>query len=148
MNQAINISKSIHKLTKLYTATLESFLKELGLTKPQGMIIGQIYKEPKTIGHISETVKLSGSTVSSIIDRLERDGWVQRIRDKSDRRIVWIQKTEKMDEIRNKLDFFHEQFFQTVLGDLEPKELDGIMASLDLLNAQLEKQGSGKPFHD
>jgi DNA-binding MarR family transcriptional regulator len=143
MNQAINISKAIHKLTRLYNATLESFLKEMDLTKPQGMIIVQIYKERKTIGHISEAVKLSYSTVSSIIDRLERDGWIQRIRDESDRRIVWIQKTEKMDEIRNKVDYFHEQFFQTVLGDLEPNELDGIMASLDLLNAQLEKKGSG-----
>ncbi|NHN29665.1 winged helix-turn-helix transcriptional regulator [Paenibacillus sp. S3N08] len=139
----MNISKTIHKLSRLYNTTLEGFMKEMDLTKPQGMVIAQVYKEPKTIGHISEAVKLSYSTVSSIIDRLERDGWIQRVRDESDRRIVWIQKTGKIDEIRNKLDYFHENFFQTVLSDLGSEELDGIITSLDLLNTQMEKKGVG-----
>jgi DNA-binding MarR family transcriptional regulator len=142
MNQAIHISKSIHKLTRLYSATLEKFLKELKLTKPQGMIIGQIYKEPRTIGQITEAVQLSYSTVSGIIDRLERDGWLQRVRDKLDRRVIWIQKTEKMDEIHNTLEFYQERFFDTVLADLDSDELDKIIASLDLLNSHLEKSAS------
>ncbi|SFK74806.1 DNA-binding transcriptional regulator, MarR family [Paenibacillus sp. 1_12] len=144
MNQAIHISKSIHTLTRLYNATLENFMKELNLTKPQGIIIGQIYKEPKTIGQITEAVQLSYSTVSGIIDRLERDEWIQRVRDKTDRRVIWIQRTDKMDEIRNKVEFYHEQFFHTVLSDLEADELDKISTSLDLLNSQLEKKGSYK----
>jgi DNA-binding MarR family transcriptional regulator len=144
LNQAMQISRSILKLTRLYNATLENFLKELKLTKPQAMTIGQIYKEPKTIGQITEAIQLSYSTVSGIIDRLERDGWIQRVRDKSDRRVIWIQKTEKMDEIRNTLDFYQEQFFQTVLGDLGTDDLDGIMRSLELLNTHLEKKGVDK----
>jgi DNA-binding MarR family transcriptional regulator len=144
LNQAMQISRSILKLTRLYNATLDNFLKELKLTKPQAMTIAQIYKETKTIGQITEAVQLSYSTVSGIIDRLERDGWIERVRDKSDRRVIWIQKTEKMDEIRNSLDFYQEKFFQTVLGDLGAEDLDGIIHSLDLLNTHLEKKGTDK----
>lgn len=140
MNQAMQIGEAILKLSKLYRAKNEHFLKEFKLTRPQLLTIGQIYQEPKTIGQISEAIQLSYSTVSGIIDRLERDGWIQRVRDKSDRRIIWIQKTEKIDEIANTLTYYREQFFQNVLEGLSGDEMDAILHSLQLLNAQLEKK--------
>ncbi|TBL80037.1 MarR family transcriptional regulator [Paenibacillus thalictri] len=103
-------------------------------------VIGQIYKAPKTIGQISEALQLSYSTVSGIIDRLERDEWIKRVRDQSDRRVIWIEKTEKLSQIRTTLSFFQENFFNSVLEGLDDEELDKIIRSLNLLNSQLEKK--------
>lgn len=145
MKQAEQIGRAIMKMSRLYNATTDKFLlKEYKLTKPQIMVIGQIYMEPKTVGQITEAIQLSYSTVSGIIDRLERDGWIQRIRDQSDRRVIWIQRTEKMNEIGNTLLFYQEKFFQRLLKDLDTDELDDILRSLDTLIAQLEKRSAEK----
>jgi DNA-binding MarR family transcriptional regulator len=145
MNQAIHISRSILKLTRLYKLALYHIFKDYKLTKPQMLIIAQIRKDPRTIGQITEAVELSYSTVSGIIDRLERDEWIQRVRDKSDRRVIWIQKTDKLEEICNTLDFYQEELFQTLLGDLSAEQLDGIVVCLDQLNSHLEKKSSDNP---
>lgn len=140
MSRAMQIGHSIRRLTKIFNVIMSKDLKELGLTTPQIATIGQVYFEPKTIGQISEHTQLSYSTVSGIIDRLERDGWLERIRDESDRRIVWIKKTSKIDELKEKLQFFQESFYEKLLADLSSEELDTIIRSLELLTTYLENK--------
>jgi DNA-binding MarR family transcriptional regulator len=145
MSRAMEIGHSIRKLTKIFNITMKKDLEELGLTKPQIMALGTVYFERKTIGQISEATDLSYSTVSGIIDRLERDGWLERTRDESDRRIVWIRRTDKFDLLKEKLHFFQESFYEKMLADLSEQELDTIVHSLDLLTTYLEKKVEEKP---
>jgi DNA-binding MarR family transcriptional regulator len=141
VNRAMQIGHSIRKLTKIFTTTKNKELKELGLTTPQINMLAQIYFEPKTIGQISDHMGLSYSTVSGIIDRLERDGWLHRVRDESDRRIIWIHKnTEKIEASKMRLQFFQESFYENLLSDLTDDELDNIIRSLDVLTTYLEKK--------
>ncbi|WP_028547584.1 MarR family winged helix-turn-helix transcriptional regulator [Paenibacillus sp. UNC451MF] len=140
MSRAMQIGHSIRKLTKIFNATMGKDLKEIGLTTPQIATIGQVYFERKTIGQISECTQLSYSTVSGIIDRLERDGWLERVRDETDRRIVWIRRTSKIEAEKEKLHFFQESFYENLLADLDQDELDTIIRSLDLLTTYLEKK--------
>ncbi|WP_246315309.1 MarR family winged helix-turn-helix transcriptional regulator [Paenibacillus foliorum] len=140
MSRAMEIGHSIRKLTKIFNVTMKEDLKELGLTKPQIMTLGTVYYDRKTIGQISENTGLSYSTVSGIIDRLERDGWIERVRDEADRRIVWIGKTDKFDLLKEKLHFFQESFYEKLLSDLTDPELDTIIHSLGLLTTYLEKK--------
>jgi DNA-binding MarR family transcriptional regulator len=35
------------------------------------------------------------STATSVLDRLERDGWIRRVRDDGDRRTIFVEPTEK-----------------------------------------------------
>jgi DNA-binding MarR family transcriptional regulator len=141
VSRAMQIGHSIRKLTKIFTLSKNRDLKELGLTTPQINMIVQIYFEPKTIGQISENMGLSYSTVSGIIDRLERDGWLHRVRDESDRRIIWIHKnTEKIKASKERLNLFQESFYENLLSDLAEDELDNIIRSLDLLTTYLEKK--------
>jgi MarR family 2-MHQ and catechol resistance regulon transcriptional repressor len=48
---------------------------------------------------IAERLLVTGGNVTGIIDRLERDGYVYRVRDKNDRRIVKALLTEKGFEL-------------------------------------------------
>ncbi|PZE19913.1 MarR family winged helix-turn-helix transcriptional regulator [Paenibacillus xerothermodurans] len=141
MSRGMRIGSSIRNLTKIFTSTMHKDLKELGLTPAQITTLRQVYFERKTIGQISENTQLSYSTVSGIIDRLERDGWLERIRDESDRRIVWIQKNAaKVEAVKEKLHLFQESFYENLLADLPEHELDNIIRSLELLTTYLQKK--------
>jgi len=52
-----------------------------------------------SLSEIAERLLVSGGNVTGIIDRLERDGHVHRVRDKADRRVVRALLTEKGFEI-------------------------------------------------
>lgn len=47
-----------------------------------------------TQGEISAKILKSGSNITTVIDNLERDGYVRRERDKKDRRVVHVHLTE------------------------------------------------------
>jgi DNA-binding MarR family transcriptional regulator len=48
---------------------------------------------PKTAGELSEGTGLSSAATTALIDRLERKGFVQRVRDEVDRRRVRVEMT-------------------------------------------------------
>lgn len=140
MDQSRQISEAILKLNKLYRSALDRHLRDFALTKAQLMVIGEIYEERKTIGQISEAIQLSYSTVSGIIDRLERDGWIERIRDLDDRRVIWIQTKDKIQEIGTTIHTYQESIFTPLLEKLSKEQMDEIIHSLHLLNSHLEKK--------
>ncbi|CFJ41674.1 transcriptional regulator SlyA [Mycobacterium tuberculosis] len=98
--------------------------------------------EPKTIGQLSKAVDLSYSTVSGIIDRLEREELVERTRDENDRRVVWIQKTEKLVKLFAEVDVDLGEFYKRNFEGFSNDEMDGIIHSLKTLLKKFEERES------
>jgi len=66
------------------------------ITAPQLVCLTTICQNGSmTTTHIAGQVHLSPSTVVGILDRLERQGWIQRVRDSRDRRVVNVTVTEE-----------------------------------------------------
>ena len=70
-----------------------------GLTVPQIVCLYEIYENGRmTISALSKKIYLSMSTIVGVIDRLEEKQFVNRTRDIQDRRIIYIDITEKGKE--------------------------------------------------
>lgn len=70
-----------------------------GLTVPQIVCLYEIYENGRmTISALSKKIYLSMSTIVGVIDRLEEKQFVHRTRDIQDRRIIYIDITEKGKE--------------------------------------------------
>ncbi|MEW9701316.1 MarR family winged helix-turn-helix transcriptional regulator [Paenibacillus sp. SI8] len=139
----MSLETSIAKLLRQFTR----FQKEkssksmtMGITPSQFMTLHQIRKEPKTIGQIVKAVDLSYSTVSSIISRLERDGWIKRVRDEEDRRVIWICMTNKMQSSLVENSFFQDTYSSECFDGLSEEEIGFFSSSIDLLTRHLEKK--------
>jgi len=66
------------------------------LTVPQLDIITCLTRtKGLSLSELADRLLVTGGNVTGIIDRLERDGYVYRVRDKNDRRIVRALLTEK-----------------------------------------------------
>lgn len=144
MTKGMVIRDLLKKLNRSFGSLITRDLVEFGITVPQGLVLKQISDGPKTIGQLSQSIGLSYSTISGIIDRLERDGWVMRIRDDADRRVIWIQKTIKVEEIKRQIPVFQENYYTELFRDLSEQELDQIVDSLVKLTRQLEKKEEEK----
>jgi DNA-binding MarR family transcriptional regulator len=119
---------------------LESRVTEGGSTIPQRFVMGQLSKHGSmSVKELSQKVGLSHSTVSGIVDRLERKGLATRIQDPRDRRIT---KVDLTDLARNHLCKIMPQRMFSGIVDLfnnaapgeQKKILDGLTALRQLLD--------------
>ncbi|MEC1741785.1 MarR family winged helix-turn-helix transcriptional regulator [Schinkia azotoformans] len=135
-----SIRKQIGNINKSYYDLITHEIGDTNLTVPQVLVCRCIKDEPQMVSSISETVKLANSTVSSIIDRLEKNGYVTRIRDSKDRRIVWVAGTEKLAQLRKKMPVLEESFFEILFEDLDEESVEQIYRSLELLANHMMKK--------
>ena len=65
------------------------------LTYSQFAVLEALYHlGPMTAGDVSQKILKSGSNLTTVIDNLERDGLVSRVRDTNDRRVIHVHLTE------------------------------------------------------
>lgn len=118
----------------------ESKFKDLGLTGPQAILIGILaHKGPLRIGDLSEQMHLTNSTVSSIVDRLEHQGYVSRIRSESDKRVVQVDLTKSFRDQAKHRFCGVEGEMATILSKASEAErqkiYDGLSLLADLIDA-------------
>jgi MarR family transcriptional regulator, organic hydroperoxide resistance regulator len=79
-----------HAFNRIYKPLLD----ELGLTYPQYLVMMSLWaKDDQTVGELGETLFLESSTLTPLLKRLERIGYLTRSRDLSDERQVRVQMT-------------------------------------------------------
>lgn len=109
-DKSYEILRIIKRLRKVSHKGAQKYFKDLNLTGPQGAVMSILKHHGKMkIGELSEKMSLSNSTVSGIVDRLEKQKYVKRERSEKDRRVVYISSTEifkekigdKMNEMEN-----------------------------------------------
>ncbi|MGD8192328.1 MarR family winged helix-turn-helix transcriptional regulator [Brevibacillus ginsengisoli] len=130
----------IFKTNQLFIDIITEELVKSGITRPQILVLEQIKVAPKTIGDISRAMDLSYSTVSGIVDRLERDGLVQRNRDEKDRRVVWVSCIDNLPKFEERLPFMEKNYFPEIFEGIKPSELEQVNHSLELISTYLEKK--------
>ncbi|MFH1007491.1 MAG: MarR family transcriptional regulator [Candidatus Latescibacterota bacterium] len=91
------------------------------------------------IGELSDHLGLARSTVSGIVDRLERDQWVLRNRDGADRREVRVQLTDKGVALFRETAEESERFWLTTVGRLDDEEQEALVHSLRRLREVMEE---------
>ncbi|MEJ8545107.1 MarR family winged helix-turn-helix transcriptional regulator [Brevibacillus borstelensis] len=93
MKELIQLAKLLREANAVFSSISGKELDMHDLTWQQVLILEQIKDGAKTIGEISKAVELPYSTTSGLVNRLERESLVKRIRDGNDRRIVWVSPT-------------------------------------------------------
>lgn len=87
------------EIVGLYTP----YLKPLGLTYTQYLVFLVLWeKDGITVGEICEKLILDNGTLSPLLKKMEKDGFLKKARSKEDDRVVIISLTEKGREMQQK----------------------------------------------
>ncbi|RDW19035.1 MarR family transcriptional regulator [Oceanobacillus arenosus] len=109
-------SKSIEELIK-------KDISGHGMKSSDFAVIEAVYSKGKqTIRQISEAVLINTGSITYVIDKLEKNGLVERINCKDDRRVVYIQITDKGKELMDEVFPKHQQVIETLFEDITPEE--------------------------
>lgn len=135
LNRSFEVLKLIKKVSESMKQEIHKQFGEMNLTAPQGMLIGTLAKNgPTKVTDLSEKMCLSNSTVSGIIDRLEKCGHVQRIRSQEDRRVVVIDLTPEFRSTIGGQFRIVDEMMAKVIAKASAEEMEDIIKGLAALD--------------
>jgi DNA-binding MarR family transcriptional regulator len=70
-----------------------------------------------TVGTLAERLQIRHHSAVELSRRLEANGWIRRLRDDADRRVVWLRLTSRGEKLLAKLSLSHRDELRTA----EPK---------------------------
>ncbi|HEY2054385.1 MAG TPA: MarR family transcriptional regulator [Solirubrobacterales bacterium] len=95
--------------------------------------------EAATPGEIAETARLSPASVTAMLDDLERDGIVTRVRSDSDRRRVLVSLTEVGRAVLKKRRGLWLKRWDTAMADVPERDLEAAAEVLRRIGALLDE---------
>ncbi len=128
------IKEIIFQIRKLMQAG-EMYTKELNkkysVSAPQLACLATLYDHgPLPPSIISRNILVKSSTVTGIIDRLEKKGFVARVRNSPDRRVINIELTDTGRELVRNAPSPFQQTIVDGLNKLPEDELEQILSVL------------------
>ena len=93
------------KIRQVAGRIFERMLNKYGIeiNSAQGRIMFALWQQDNiSINELAQKTQLKKSTLTSMLDRLERMGYIKRERSEKDRRIILIQRTNKDKNLEKK----------------------------------------------
>lgn len=136
-----DIEKSLgFLLAKVYQRTFATFKAELEpyeLTPPQFGILRFLWQEDgMSQVELSEKCQVDRTTLGGLIDRLERNGLVERRRHPSDRRVHRIILTPKGKELESPLLECSQRALEKLTIGLSENEINELTRMLEILRGE------------
>jgi DNA-binding MarR family transcriptional regulator len=148
---------SVDNYSELILATLRQIIRAIdlhsrelarryGLTGPQLLVLKELSKDSAgTISQVSKNISLSQATVTSILDRLEKQDLVQRIRSQEDKRKVSIKLSDRARAILDSAPNLLQEDFTEKFESLEEWEKLALIASLQRIASMMSAESIKSP---
>jgi DNA-binding MarR family transcriptional regulator len=119
---------------------MDKGLAKRGLTRTRAKALWEIaHRTPVTQRDLAEALKVSPRNVTTLVDALEKDGFVLRKDHPTDRRAVVLDLSEKGSRAVSKMKREAHRFAQDLFGNLEPEALRNFLVALDHVTKTLER---------
>ena len=140
--------KTVAELEKLLRYISEN-LKQRGreiltqypITPPQFVALQWLLEEGDlTIGELSNKMYLACSTTTDLVDRMEKNGLIARVKDQHDRRVVRIHLLEKGERIIDEVIKKRQHDLAQVLQSFSDEEIVFLEKCLRKLHQEMKKE--------
>jgi len=110
---------------------LLGFFQSIDITQTQIFTIMTLSEQsPVRLSQLSKKLQISAPTVTGIVDRLEKSGFVKRIPDIKDRRVINVDLTAEGRHIAKKLKITLKRKWKGLLSKLPPNDQNNYVGIL------------------
>lgn len=136
INETLETYRALLRTALYLKRAMKTLFSRYNLTGAQFGTLTRIPPEGIPLTQLAEMAWADPGNVSGIVDRLEREGWVQRHRSSQDRRVVLIALTAQGRALLDEILPLHRAAVRQVMGVLSAAE----RATLRDLLARIEGQ--------
>jgi MarR family transcriptional regulator, 2-MHQ and catechol-resistance regulon repressor len=139
IDRALSMWVKLARAHNTMSALADRNIAGFGLTTPQfGALECLGHLGPMTIGELCRKMLVSGGNMTVVVDNLEKEGLVERIRDTADRRKILVMLTPKGKRLFDTIFTDHAEYIAKLASVLTQKEQEALSRLLKKLGKQLE----------
>lgn len=94
-------------------------------------------RDSPSLGELADVLRISGATMSGLIDRLAKRGLVERMQDPTDRRVVRVRLTSEGEQVSGELQRQGHDFLRRVLEKMGPETAAELAQNLREFSARV-----------
>ncbi|HWI50525.1 MAG TPA: MarR family transcriptional regulator [Symbiobacteriaceae bacterium] len=116
-------------------------LSNFDITPPQldALLVLREYGE-LTMGELCQKMFLACSTATDLIDRMERNGLIERVRDTADRRVIRLKVLQKGSSVIDEVLEARRTHLATILAEIDVADKERLIQSLEQLNYLMTRE--------
>src|SRR5699024_2740969 len=136
----VETEKILRYISGIIKKNGRKILHQYPITSPQFVALQwESEKRNFTIGELSKKIGLAFSTTTDLVDRMEKNELVERVRDQKDRRVVRIHILDKGKDIIKEVVKKRQEYLGEVLASLSIKEMEQMNEVLGILHHQMHQ---------
>lgn len=139
--QQREVDAIVETIIYLYTESrrlTKDMARAVGLTGPQLTVLKLLETfRDLSLSSLSERIRAQNSTVTGIIDRMEREDLVARVRSTTDRRVVHIRLSDKGFRVARQIEVEPMEIFRGALLELTARDLSDLLRILGKLQKRV-----------
>ena len=136
-----HIEKSLRYIATLVKQKGREILSNYTITPPQFVALQWLLEGgDMTIGELSTKMYLACSTTTDLVDRMEKNELVQRVKDPNDRRVVRIHLLDEGERIIAEVVKKRQEYLQGILVNYTPEEILVLEKCLSRLHEDMKEE--------
>lgn len=138
--EVAQMEKEFRYISAIIKHNGRKILKNYTITPPQFIALQWLFEHgDMTIGDLSNKMFLAFSTTTDLVDRMENNVLVKRLRDDKDRRVVTIQLLDEGKRIIEEVIKIRGEYLNSVLADFDEVEVKQLSSLLKKLHQEMNK---------
>ncbi|HWJ76970.1 MAG TPA: MarR family transcriptional regulator [Niallia sp.] len=132
------IEKDMRYISGIIKQKGREILSNYTITPPQFVALQWLFEDgDMTIGELSNKMYLAFSTTTDLVDRMEKNVLVQRVKDPNDRRVVRIHLLDEGKRLIDEVIKKRQAYLQEVLSDYTTEELEELKKNFMRLHQEM-----------
>ncbi|MEK4426507.1 MarR family winged helix-turn-helix transcriptional regulator [Solibacillus sp. FSL K6-1523] len=129
------LEKELRYISHLIKQKGREILSNYTITPPQFVALQWLHESgDMTIGDLSTKMYLAFSTTTDLVDRMEKNELVQRVRDEKDRRVVRIHLLPEGERIIAEVILKRQNYLHDIMGEFDEVEFEQLSKNLQKLH--------------
>lgn len=127
-----HMSQLLGETARAWRFALDRRLAPLGMSRSQWLVLfhaGRV-DTPPTQTELAQRVGVESPTLVGLLDRMEREGWIERRLSQQDRRCKVVCLTQKAEQVRHEIEKVASQLREELLDGLADTDIDRMIEVL------------------
>ncbi|PLS16914.1 MarR family transcriptional regulator [Bacillus sp. M6-12] len=135
------IEKELRYISSIIKQKGREILSNYKITPPQFIALQWLFEDgDMTIGELSNKMYLAFSTTTDLVDRMEKNELLMRVKDENDRRVVRIHLLQEGKRIIDEVIKKRQDYLNAVLTDHNNEEIASLKRNLIKLHQEMRDE--------
>jgi DNA-binding MarR family transcriptional regulator len=137
----VEIEDLLRNVSTILKKRGRDIISQFEITPPQldALLVLREYGE-LTMGELCQKMYLACSTATDLIDRMERNGLIERVRDTADRRVIRLKVLSKGTKVIDDVLDARRNYLATILAEIDLADKERLIHALEQLNYLMTRE--------